>query len=473
MLKLYNILRRHQISGKPIQVLSMNGKYYFRGCQRYELDPAAINAGKILVDCGITIGIKDNALASLECTHSVDHDLCPQCQKNIPEEDYTIFFPELNMDDIVDLVPMTIQSTTDPNKTIQVYPKLTDVVFVHPSLQIDLSRAQSNDFFQINDVRIMGLGVSHINGPDELKNFCTRYTSTIVSPEPVNLQMYLGTPRTNRACIIGGTNNILGSSGAGKSRFISELLGFSQIQGGDKVTPLELSAFRNKISNVRNVLIVADEPSLHVSLWYATADMNYVIYGLNQKKLQTMLRYLVAKYTHDLVGQPDDGKYKLLNVYVDSITELIYAPSKVKQEGEYVSSTTFVKGLSSSVKPEMLTISRSSGILAGSNIILTLITTANIPGTGSIEDETAFWNMVSGNSPNSIWMYKHSVRMQRDRSKEQSIFDSSVSDINSLMSQNDNIDITQGLDREICSPSNPDSISTSFNISDTYRKVRR
>lgn len=473
MLKLYNILRQHKISGKPIQILNVNGKYYFKSCLRYEVDPVALNTGKLLIDCGITIGMKDNALASLECVHSVEQELCPKCRSNTSDSDYTIFFPELNMDDKIDIVPTRIQSSSDPTKMIEVYPKLTDVVFIHPLLQIDLSKAQSSSFYLINNVIIMDLGVSHINGPQDLQEFCNRYNSTIVSPEPVNLQMYLGTPKNQRTCIIGGTNNILGSSGAGKSRFISELLGFAQIQGGEKVTPLELSSFRNNISNIRNVLIVADEPSLHVSLWYATAEMNYVVYGLNQKKLQTILRYLVAKYTYDIDKFPSNNKYKLLNIYVDSITELIYAPSKVKQDGEFVSSTTFVKGLSSGVKPEMLTISRSSGILTGSNIIITLITTANIPGTGSLDDETAFWNMVSGNSPNSIWMYKHNVRQTRDRTKEQSIFDSSLSDISSLMSLNDNDDITQGLNREICDNYSSDSISTTFNISDTYSKVKK
>lgn len=473
MLKLYNILRRHQLTGKPIQIINNQGRYHFKHCPRYTLDPTSINTGRLLVDCGITIGLKDTALASLECTHGSEMDLCPKCKRDYKEEDYTIFFPELNKDDVINLPVTVTADPNDPQKTIVEYAQLTDVVFVHPSLQISMTRAQSNDFYLITDVRIVDLSVSQIKGPNELVEFCELYTKTIVSPEPVNLQMYLGTPRTSRACVIGGTNNILGSSGAGKSRFISELLAFSQIQGGEKLTPMEQNWFKSNISDIRNVLIVADEPSLHISLWYATADTNYIIYGLTQKKLQTMLRYLVAKYNHDMKDEKDRSKYKLLNVYVDSITELIYAPSKTKQEGEFVSSTTFVKGISASVKPEMLTVSRSSGIIPETNIILTLITTANIPGTGAIEDETAFWNIVSGNSPNSIWIYKHNVRMQRDRTKEQGLFDSSVSDITSMMSDNDNNDMTQGFDRDHCSTQFPDSISTNFNINETYRKVRR
>lgn len=455
MYKLYSTLQGIQLSGSSIAIEKTDKGIIFKGHPKFVIDPVQLATNLVKIDCGITVGFKERALSS---------DSCARCNN---EDNKIIYYPELNRDEIHELDPT--RSTNE---------QFPDVLFAHPYIEIGLQRAPLQNHYYILHTKIGNLAqtqVSSNSNSTELNSFCELYENTNATPESTNTQIYIGSRSRSRLCVIGCTNNILGSSGAGKSRIISEVLQSMSMQGGEKLSPTAYQRFMANVEDIRNVLIVADEPSLHFSLWYASGDYNYVMYGLTQRKLQTLLKYLVAKYTYDLSRQNRvTNKYKLLNIFIDSITEVIYAPSKVEREGEQVANTTFVKGISSSVKPEMLNISRSSGIIPDSNIIVTLINTANIPGTGNVEDETAFWNMISGNSPNAVWVYRHNIKQQRDRTKE--IVQFNQSSENFLSSDDDYENLSSS---KFMNESDPSSLTcnvkdTTFNsslsISQTMRK---
>lgn len=442
MYKFYSELKKLQLTGKSIGIEYKDGLANFINFPRFTFRQEDLQNELINVNLGITVGFKEVNLITDSC------DLVTGI-----EDTHKIYFPELNKD---------VDHITDLQKGRS--HEFPEVLFSRPICQINVKRAPTPNHYYIIKAQITSLDETHdVTGPSSkiLNEFCTLFDVVNSTPECMNSQIYINS-QNNLNVVVGCSNNILGSSGAGKSRLVSDLLRTSQLKKGKHLEQISYQRFISNIEDTRNVLIVADEPSLDFSLWYASGDYNYVMYGLNQRKLQTMIKYLVTKYIHDLtMSNRMNDKYKLLNIYIDSITEVIYAPTKVGREGEEVANTTFVKGISSSVKPEMLSISRAAGLVPNSNIIITLINTANIPGTGELADETAFWNMISGNSVNSIWVYRHSIKQQRDRTSEERLYAQSAN--SSLINENN---VTENGTCQVSS----DTIDSNFSISKVMQR---
>lgn len=222
--------------------------------------------------------------------------------------------------------------------------------------------------------------------------------NTDLTVRPIDL--FLPMSFSEQRICIGSSVSILGASKSGKTTLTKSILNSSM----DDIANLDV--IRCKVKLIK-ALIVADEPSLNTRHWVYPTDLDYtfVVNDLTQDKVADIIQYLSVS------NQALDGEVVLLNIIFDSISALIYTPDEI--EGK--TGSTFVKGISSVVRGQLLEFSSMAGYVLGRRQIITLISTVNIPSSGKPEDERAFVNYVSGATIATFYLAENRVAEWRDR----------------------------------------------------------
>lgn len=440
MLILYSKLVQHQTSCIPIKIItqsSNSNNVIIDGVEKHQGRTLSedINSHVVEFDLGVTIALKGksiNELSRLDINLNSDETTSAADDDTLAE---SFYLPELNRDIVMDIPTVekevdVLDSTTNLlTKVKKVQKRKAFVYFPTVILEVTFSKNRTRyDSPNSRYVQQVTLKVS-VTQNTVSEDINTKYLNFIFSPNSVistytrDSKLYSSIPSI---LPIGVMTAILGSSASGKSRLISDILSTKRINITENTkivnkdecmeSRCETPESIEKEGRMQDILLVCDEPSMHPFLWYTHGDMNSVIYGLTQRILQCMLRFYCVRYLNDkgITERPDKTHY--LNFFIDSITDLLYGYRKSETLGEdRVASVTFTKGVTAATKPEMLFLSRTAGYIEEWNLMITLCVTGNIPGTGEESDEKPFWNMVSGNSVNSIWLLGGNVHQVRNR----------------------------------------------------------
>lgn len=448
MIRLYDKLVRHRALSVPINYL-LTGSKLHRKERVLILDSLSQFEGKVVketdseieayYDIGITLGLKGASLNDLAARSQYKKGAGDDALKykylfktgkkylfktETPTD--TLFLPELNMAFKVQVPPEYMWSNysneeLDVEDLGFVLATQNDVYFPSISFKVILRKGNT-----LSPITAFVQEIKPILTWDNHSTFSQQYDNYVFSPTAI----YTPFSRNSRIfknvtefMPLGVTSAILGSSAAGKSRSISDLLTSVDVYNSKRAINKQYSV-KNRCDVINDydillddVLILADEPSASSEIWYSHGDHNAVVYRLTQRIVQIMLRFYTLRHLNNRVDSRHelDNTIDTLNFFFDSITNLLYSTSKNVEADENISYTTFVKGVPSSVKTETTELSRSSGYVNEDRLLVTMIVTGNLPSTGNEADEMPFWNIVSGSAINALWLFNNSVKATRNR----------------------------------------------------------
>lgn len=228
----------------------------------------------------------------------------------------------------------------------------------------------------------------------------------VVETEPIAMGFFLPVRDADFALALGISHTVLGQSGSGKTFLLRDLIAALDAK--------RISHFFKRKVKSKTVLVLADEPNLSPLLLPQSTDEIYKYKRLHLKSLQSIIQHI---HQAAIAERGQDDYLICLNIITDSISQLLYEPV-VDDEGERTKTTSMSGGIDSSIRGTLLDISYMSGIDANNQVIMTGISTMNIPGTADERSQKSYVTQVSGAETAYIHVDNQQVQSSRNRLKD-------------------------------------------------------